>query len=763
MNEHLTSFRNQIELKNLSPVDKELLEKIDFFLSSKSIKSDESLPFIKKIYAYRWKHIKDTPADYLLKESILNKPWIDLAKKIARSSNESFLKILIPTSSSSSDPNALSLSAEQCDYAPAYYLSDNDKLLCRVRGLYLNLRNNNVFSTYKNFGEHTSYPLTLKELHRIRQKKGRKLKFIDPDNKQCYANFWDYLEKTCMRDWATVAKPPRSIIYSLYELVEGYFNSPDMEQRLNERLEELSKDFANFSPNEINSFFGQSVRVSQKKKYLVNVLLDIRTALQMPEDANAFISKQMKSLAGWLVSYDRALIINHSTLDTLYEHQVKKSTYLRKQLKALRVQASSYANQIKHMIKSLDRSDFDAEFFVKSVHNLYSARWDKIIDTDQDYTRQVAQDNALWIEVAQLMQAQGYVQNYYQLLMPTLKYTKDLVSLDSILSYDLRDCILSESKEALIYLPNCIANYKINGVFSVPVAQQRLFKDKEVERFKANKKFFRDEYLQDARQSNPPLSLKVLFALKKFVDNALYPVGLYLGKEYSSKQIDHAEIAFSNFVHEMYWKLNSSERQNLNNQLIIYNGCIKSFKDIYAEISTPGEQQGCVAVKSQIFVQLLVDYLPWIQFSAGVEKEAGVNEMRQSSANLLVQDDLYLKREIEQIKLSIKKASKKPVGLMEKVCNKILDYDKGCSTIGGAPKLYQEIFKLCFGAMSAHKLDKKTFDWLSQLLSSKASSHQKSYPLEKISFNTQGLFYKKPEDGAGDDFQNSPRTGPNNR
>jgi uncharacterized ubiquitin-like protein YukD len=294
-------------------------------------------------------------------------------------------------------------------------------------------------------------------------------------------------------------------------------------------------------------------------------------------------------------------------------------------------------------IKVKNKVRIDGEI-VEDLTKLYDSRWKMIRGTSEDYTRMQTGINKLWIDLAQAMSSAGlYTKDYYCLLMSTMPEV-DPVSYEPSSSYPLSHYILSEDSKTFINLEISAANYRVTNVFrDCSSDPSRRLTAVEVERMRyANNRFH--PYINIAVETDikedKPVSLKVILALYKLLNNSLYIEGL--GFSYSGEQLSNAEKAYDEF--EVFLSgLPENERQILFAQRIDVNKNVARFEQVLERIRS----RACIAHESKYIAKLVMDYAPYLEFSADIERRVievrspllgGPYSLRKNSAGKTVSD-----------------------------------------------------------------------------------------------------------------------------
>ncbi|KTD17576.1 hypothetical protein [Legionella jordanis] len=634
---------------------------------SRALNEDE-LNWLQECFAFRWRAIADTPQDYTFDPQGQNVLWINLAKALALSLKKHYLELLIPPlAKNKSEPDGFSRLDEEIDPRDIYL--SNDGSWRRIKSLYEKFQQPSaIFQTYDQ-KKINPRALTLKEMFRIRAKRGEEL--IKQIEDETYANFWDYLIRRIAPTWQKKGKCPDHILPSLLELIEIYFNVINQESNkpeFNKKLAALISELETCSVEDINHFYGIEIYGDQRNYYLVDILLD---CLAGTED----LEEKLANIARWLCRYDPTLVSKCKNLTRVYENQRVGKYFDAGHLRELILKLDQTTELVKPGIQQILRlleheKQITAEVILK-IKAVYELRWRQIIDTPSDYLRKQAENNRGWIRLAQYLAGAGYIEeNYYQLLIPTIKFHIDPVTKEKITNYPLSHFILSEDGEELIYIPNCIANHQANGTFYCFTASRpRMLTAKELERLKYVEHQFYAYYLQVLADEkiDLPVSRRTIMAVRDLVNATLNPKALRLGYSISESQEKAALLAYGKFS-EFLSQLPSDEYARLYAHSVIWRHEKMTVGELLEEVQSPYEQlsealamqpklaaetaitpnkikkpikeRECAALVAQKLAKLVMDYDPDVEFNLTIRSESisALAEMRLCSAKRVFRD-----------------------------------------------------------------------------------------------------------------------------
>lgn len=120
--------------------------------------------------------VADTELDYTFNPGDSNTCWVKLAKALVEKHEKSYLQILFPTIENTIDPILLNKLTE-CSELRGFYVSQDQKYLQRVRGLFERVQRGHLFSHFRAPRDTSAKALTLVELAHIQSKRGNDLRF----------------------------------------------------------------------------------------------------------------------------------------------------------------------------------------------------------------------------------------------------------------------------------------------------------------------------------------------------------------------------------------------------------------------------------------------------------------------------------------------------------------------------------------------------------------------------------------------------------
>ncbi|ASQ45034.1 hypothetical protein [Legionella clemsonensis] len=678
--ELLHAFKEKYPLSN-SETEANLTENADLALNG------EELQWIQEVFAKRWTHIADTSEDYTFDPRGNNIPWITFARELGKVCKKPYLMVLMPKLESIDPEKFLRLEDDQDPRS--IYLSNDDKTWHRVKGLLERLQQPSaVFSTF-DVKKILPRALTLKEMFRIRSKKGDELaKEIDNET---YANLWDYIMRRFAPTWQQKGKCPEHLLPDLLEVVECYFNAKAMNQNLkvfHQKLKNFTKDLEACPLEDINHFYGIEIFGREHNHYLVNILLDCFN--ETPD-----LEEKLADVARWICRFDPTLVSKCENLLPVYKilkvGEYFDLTHLRQLINKLDSNAAEIKPKIHDFLEKIPATGEISKEIITEIKKLYAFRWQIIKDSPHDYLRKQNEENRSWIRLAQYLAGAGYIEaNYYKLLIPTLTEDSDPISKEILTNFPLSRFILSEDEKELIYLPNCVSQHQANGTFYHFSGERfRKLTAKEIERLPFAELQFYEYYAQVVaiEEECLPIKKSTVMALKELVNGTLNPYALRLGHSITSEQERIAEEAYFKFFGFLN-NLPEDELARLYAHTVIWRGQKRSVQEILAEVQlneTPEEDKNstiqtislsedqmrsgekleeknstthqkentsaepivakevplkereCIAFAGQFFAKLVADYAPEEKFNQAIEENAlaALDDMRLCSAQLV--------------------------------------------------------------------------------------------------------------------------------
>ena len=344
---------------------------------------------------------------------------------------------------------------------------------------------------------------------------------------------------------------------------------------------------------------------------------------------------------------DHSLIAKHEELASVYQTLQAGPYYNISQLRTLIYFLSTISTSelLKSKIEKLRQKILYLEHvdssLITEIRELFALRWQEIIDTSLDYTRLVEGPNKSWISLAQYLEGAGLLNNltpvtYYKLLIPTLMHELEFITSEKLTIYPLTHYILSERGDELIFLPNCVNNFKYRRTFyNCNHVTIKPFTPLEKERIRHSLPHF-VRYFNEAEEESKdiPISRKTVMMVKKLVEGTLYPEGLYLGNDITMSQLKQAENSYIEFLKYLD-SLSEEERLNLLNQTILFEGRKITFLEVLEQVLDKGE---CLVVYAQYFLKFVLDYDPLTRFPPEWEHKVRVDALRLQSAKKVYSD-----------------------------------------------------------------------------------------------------------------------------
>jgi hypothetical protein len=598
--------------------------------------SEEALQWLKGIFADRWHAIADTSEDYTFDPRGNSSIWVNLAKALAVDLDQHYLAILIPVITNKSELD--------CNQDPRSVVLSEEGPWFRVEKLFEKMQ---VETPPPSDQPKLSRALTLKEMFRIRSKRGDE-ELERRINDKIYTSFWDYLIRRVVPTWETKGRCPEHLLPSLLKLIECYFEDRlkgTNEGPFNQQFTSLDKELKACSLDDVNHFYGIKVYSETREFYLIEVLLDCFEKTESLQEKFADLARCLSRINPRLVSTCQSLV-------PLYETQrVGKyfdSQHLLKLISKLDTGIDGIEPRVQQLVRALNEAGKITEIAIEQIKDLYAWRWKQVIDTPNDYLRTQTNENYGWIRLAQYLAGAGCIDaNYYQLLIPTLKYKKIAITTEKITNYSLHNFILSGDETDLIYLPHCIKYHQENDNFYCYATQNKQFRalgEKEKERLRYAPPAIYQYYVQvleKEEKENLPISKRTVMALRELINGTLNPEATLYGFSITVEQEQIALAAYGKFM-EFVHKLPKDERERLYTHTFMWDAKKQSVSKIFAGIQHPNEQNErmCIARAGQLLAKLVIDYVPEHRFSFTIEKAPylSLKKMRTSSAKIVFRD-----------------------------------------------------------------------------------------------------------------------------
>ncbi len=639
----------------LTELDKVLLNFLSEqfgLLSDELVLNETHLQFITGIFSNRCDTIRDTPLDYTFKAAESNKPWIDFSCELAKTIKKSYLQILMPSFNNTVDPITLGKLSD-CKDPTKLYCGADGKTLYSIEGLLIRLHKQKpALSTYRAQTGPNKFklrPLTFLELFRIRSKG------IVADS------FWNKLIQDSAPQWHKKGSVPQHILISLLKMIDGYF-SDTKDARKSKLVHELlicSQELQDCSIEDVNCLYGQVIKVGENQFYLIDILLECFNS-----DDVEFENKLL-GLASWLCDYNASFVGKAEDLQPIYNKAQVGSFFTFNQLKIIITQLdtngfSDVSEAIKELLLLMEGKTTIEPSLANAIGEPYRLYWMNVQGTRLDFTRLQDGPNKLWIHLAELLCGAGFIPaNYYKFLMPTITHDYDPVTLTPLTDVPLSHMVLSEDGTNLYNLLNSEKHLRAGArIFANPNTDPPIrFTNLEKERLQyAHPRFSESIKLAYSEENDPSIALSTVLALRDLINVSLYPAGL--GGEIDDALMDPVRVAYETF----FSRISDDERKKLDIQCIYYNGHNRYFCEILARIH---EKRQCVAINSQYFIQLVLDYAPHEKFCPAIENSKYLNlkHMRKESRKKVCSDididDNEAKRRILIIMSSLMSTSSK--------------------------------------------------------------------------------------------------------
>lgn len=566
----------------------------------------------------RWHQVIDKDLNYTFDPRGANLPWVELARELSAELNIPYLKILIPVLIDHVEPDLLTRLSNELD-PRTIFIGDDDKSWHRVLGLFNTIQKDaHSLYSYDTYNKLRPRPMTLKELLRLRSRKGE-LSFDWKD--QIYQSFWDYLIREAAPEWKKKGKVLQALKPLLLAVLETYLlldaEHAETTLRFNEAYGQLSLQLKLASIEDANHFYGLKFTAENKEQYLLDILLDLS---EKKLDLCWIIA-----MSQWLCE-DGSLIVKNIALDSVYRTR-KLGPYfdnaaLQKILNQLQTSCpAELLPTLNQLISETSESLPDArpsEELVQKLRDLYAERFKAVVDKEHDYLRLQNVVNQPWIALAQNLAGAALIEsNYYRFLIPSLAPENDieLISGDPVTHYPLSHYILSENGRYLIYLSNCVNQHTARRTFlNCSIEPPLPLTPKETQRLNFAASEYMNYFNKEVRKDpNPPLLKSTVDAVRELVKGSVYNNGLLANTvdDYRT-QGQNAAKAYATF-REFFKQLPKDEQQNLNSQRITLERDEFTFQEIFEQIwgqdNGDWEKQNlCMATGGRFFAKLVSDH-----------------------------------------------------------------------------------------------------------------------------------------------------------
>ncbi|WP_419419343.1 hypothetical protein ACNVED_12530 [Legionella sp. D16C41] len=452
---------------------------------------------------------------------------------------------------------------------------------------------------------------------------------------------WHCLVRQFAPLWKKNGELPRHVLPELLNVIDAYYQSLEVDNnkyQLKRAVIDLINTLKLSKVEDSNYLYSTLFKVRGKQFYLLELLIEI---LQHAEN----LAPKLKAVAQWIYELDHSLIASHNQLASVYRNLQAGPYYnlnkLENLLNALSLESASTKlkeklAKIKQYIRRIDQLN---AYLVQEIVELFTLRWQEIIDTPLDYTRLIDGANESWISLAQYLEGAQLLNflsppNYYKLLIPTLTHETDFISGEKLTVYPLTHYILAEQGDELIFLPNCVSNFTYRKTF-YNCNHFKPFTAVEKERIKHSLPHF-VRCFNEAEEENHdiPVSRKTVLEVKKLVEGTLYPEGLYLGNDITASQLDYAENSYKEFLKYLN-NLPEEEKLNLLSQTILFEGRKITFLEVLEQVLDKGE---CLVVYAQYLLKFVLDYDPFVRFPVEWEHKVRIDTMRPQSEQKVFSD-----------------------------------------------------------------------------------------------------------------------------
>jgi hypothetical protein len=595
--------------------------------------TDIHIKWLIQIFAERWAIVMDSNNDYTVRVDQENRYWIGLADDLAKEVKLHQVQILMPTILSD-----LSKIGEG-ESLIEYYRSDDGVSLSSLRGIIDIFSRLGVFATYNDKIKGSFRALTLPELSRLRLKEGS----FSVVGSNVHPRFWDYLTSNISLKCTDKGELPQYLLRPLLQLVKLYFD----EKRENPDKKQFAMQFIIWSnclkecsEYDLNYLYAQQIPNVSGRWLLLDALLDVYQGLRADLDVT------MIGIARWLCMHDVSLIVECQELDETYAKLGLGRAFDLVALKRLlqdellptcgEDKNDNVREGVLISIKRLVNHTVIDEKIVSRIREVYRRRWLKICGTPIDYTRLQDGVNLSWIKLARLLSGAGLIDTtYYHLLMPTIQQGSiDPITRDLYTTYPLSHYLLSDDATEIILLDHSLRQLNELKYFcNCSASQPKPFTRKEISNIQyANSIFHQYKDLAVQELYDAPISKNTVLALKKLVEESVYPEGLLFLHKYDDAQEVSSQRAYSQF-YSFLKQLSPCERKRLDDQNILYHGRNITFSEVMRNIERIGEDGlgECIAVNGQYIAQLVMDYAPYELFNERLEQRVDINHMRSVS------------------------------------------------------------------------------------------------------------------------------------
>lgn len=270
--------------------------------------------------------------------------------------------------------------------------------------------------------------------------------------------------------WQRKGEYPFDLIPIQFEILKQYIengvastvaNDPALLTLVHKLAKALSVCYA----DDARYFYSQRLAIGTHQYYMYDVFLKL---VQVNAEN---IKSEMGLFALFLSSYNPSCIVSCEALKPVYAVKFvgpgfDLSNFRENVISLLFNKASiEINNRLRAFVTHIkDKSSLSVED-VDDLKAIFALRWDEVAEGPIDYTKNQKDVNGDWIMVAQLLSGAGFFpKNYYNVLMPTLRHTHDIVTSDPLIKYPLSHYVLSADKLRLILLDQCVQHYKLQKI-----------------------------------------------------------------------------------------------------------------------------------------------------------------------------------------------------------------------------------------------------------------------------------------------------------
>ena len=438
-----------------------------------------------------------------------------------------------------------------------------------------------------------------------------------------YPSVWEFLSQQMVSIDLACDANCYLFFPQLVELINLYQPDGDNSQFIT-TLKEFNAFLTNSPAAEVRKLYSQPIDCKGRTIYLFQILVDCWAGME--------VSEQLGALAEWFYHQNHSIICTSSFVQPIYARLAAGAFFSIARLRELvaRLPVASLlplqdaVAQVKTTLETLTQITPDV---IEQLGGAYALRWPFIMDK-ADYLLEKGGANRAWTELAEDLAGAGLIDShYYQFLIPPL-VNKVIPSLanEPLTTFPLHFYTLSERGDELISLLESERHYLAKGTFynCNNLAKPVPFTSREKLRLlKAHpdfQEFFMEAYGRQSPRS--ALTKKTIDAITDLVKGSLFVEGLIYKKSYSPPQLQAAENAYVEFTGflDMLASEDPLEYDNVYAHSVVLNGSCKTVAEVMSNIQNPSqdpalEDEKCVAVGSEYFMKLVIDYNPTASFS----------------------------------------------------------------------------------------------------------------------------------------------------